>query len=134
MGFFADFDPTNNILRITLEGHLTDAVAFDCADKVGAFSASQPPTNTIVDLSSTTKYDVSPEAIRRLARTPPSTSPTTQTLVVVAPKANAYGMSRMFQMMTEGTRPNQHVVRSMDEAYKLLGVKSPDFRPLNWDR
>ena len=128
MGFVADFDATNNILRVTFEDHLTDAIAFDCSKSIKKWAASHPPAHVIVDLSKVTKYDVSPEAIRQLAMNPQSAP----TLVVVAPTANAYGMSRMYQLLTEGTRPNQDVVRTMDEAYSLLQVKSPEFGPVNW--
>ena len=133
MGFVADFDAKNNILRVTFEDHLTDAVAFDCSESVKRWAASRPPDHVIVDLSKVTKYDVSPEAIRQLAMNRQSAP----TLVVVAPQANAYGMSRMYQLLTEGTRPNQDVVRTdvvrtMDEAYRLLRVKSPEFGPVNW--
>jgi len=37
-------------------------------------------------------------------------------------------MMRMFQMLGEPTRPDLHVVRTMDEAYRLLRVESPEFK------
>jgi hypothetical protein len=36
----------------------------------------------------------------------------------------------MFQVLSERTRKNVHVVRTMDEAYKLLGLDSPKFVPV----
>jgi hypothetical protein len=134
VGFVVEFDARNNILRVTFEGHLTDAVAFDCAETAARWAASHPRFRGIVDLSRVTKYDVSPESIRRLARTPPSPSPAAYTLVIVAPKEHHYGMSRMFQSLSEGTRPNQHVVHTMDEAYRLLQVESPAFGPADWEQ
>ena len=38
-----------------------------------------------------------------------------------------YGMSRMYSMLTEERRPNRQVVRTMEEAYELLGVTSAQF-------
>ena len=38
-----------------------------------------------------------------------------------------YGMSRMYSMLTEERRPNRQVVRTMEEAYELLGVTSGQF-------
>ena len=130
MGFVADFDATNKILRVTIEDHLTDTIAFDCSESVKRWAASRPPDHVILDLSKVTKYDVSTEAIRILAVNPQSRTTAAPTLVVVAPKAIIYGMSRMYQLLTEGTRPNQHVVRTMEEAYRLLPVKSPEFGPV----
>lgn len=51
--------------------------------------------------------------------------------VLVVPKAIIYGMARMFQILGEKTRPDLHVVRTMDEAYRLLRVESPEFGPVS---
>jgi hypothetical protein len=131
VGFVVDFDANNNILRVSLDGHLTDSIALSCAERVGGFAAAHPPRHGIVDLSKVTKYDVSPDIIRQLARTPPDRSQPAYPLVIVAPKEHAYGMSRMFQLLSETTRPNQHVVRTMDEAFEVLQVKSPSFVPVD---
>ena len=130
VGFVVDFDARNTILRVTFEGHLTDEVAFDCSKALNGLAASYPPCNGIVDLSNVTQYDVSPYGIRRLATMPQPPSSPVRMLVIVAPKDHAYGMSRMFQIHTESTRPNQRVVRSMEEAFELLGVDSAEFIPL----
>jgi hypothetical protein len=131
VGFRADFDATNKILRITFEGRLTDAVAFDCSAAAKRWAASCRPDHVIVDLSKVTKYDVTAQAIRRFATKPDSSFPAAPTLLVVAPQANAYGMSRMYQLLTEFTRSNQHVLHTIDEAYERLQVQSPEFRPLS---
>ena len=131
MGFVVDFDATNNILRVTMDGHITDSVALSCAKTVGTYAASHRGYRGIVDLSNVTKYDVSPEVIRQFARTPPNVSGEADALVIVAPREHPYGMSRMFQLLSETTRPNQHVVRTMNEAFELLHVKSPTFVPVD---
>lgn len=131
MGFVVDFDATNNILRVTMDGHVTDSVALRCAETVGRCAASYPQFRGIVDLSKVTKYDVSPELIRQLARAPLTVSAEAYTLVIVAPKEHSYGMSRMFQLLSETTRPNQHVVRTTEEAVELLQVKTPAFVPVD---
>jgi hypothetical protein len=125
VGFVVDFDATNNILRITMDGHITDSVALNCAKTVGRYAASHQGYRGIVDLSNVTKYDVSPEVIR------PNVSGEADALVVVAPREHPYGMSRMFQLLSETTRPNQHVVRTMNEAFELLQVKSATFVPVD---
>ena len=42
-----------------------------------------------------------------------------------------YGLMRMFQMLSDLTRPDLCVVRTIDEAYRLLRVESPEFSPIN---
>jgi hypothetical protein len=73
-------------------------------------------------------FDVSSEAIRRLAARPPAFADG-QATVFVASKDYVYGLARMFQMLGEGSRRNLRVVRTIDEAYRLLRVDSPEFRP-----
>lgn len=131
MGFVVDFDATNNILRVTMDDHITDSVALRCAETVGRYAASRREYRGIVDLSNVTKYDVSPEIIRQFGRTPPNVSADAYTLVIVAPGKHPFGMSRMFQLLSETTRPNQHVVRTMEEAFELLHVMSPAFVPVD---
>ena len=50
--------------------------------------------------------------------------------VFVAPSDFIYGSIRRFQILSEKTRQNLHVVRTMQDAYKLLGIESPKFAPL----
>jgi hypothetical protein len=51
--------------------------------------------------------------------------------IVVAPRDYSYAMARIFKIYSEKTRPNFQVVHTMDEAYRALGVVSPEFRPLD---
>ena len=48
----------------------------------------------------------------------------------VAPMTTGFGLSRMFQILGEPTRPLLKVVHSMDEALAELGVQYPHFEPL----
>jgi hypothetical protein len=50
--------------------------------------------------------------------------------ILVIPKDFIFGMARMFQMITEKTRPELQVVRTLEDAYLLLKVETPDFRPI----
>ena len=128
MGFFMEFDARNNILRLTIEGPLTDQIMFDVFRTAGRYAQSRPPCRSITDLSKVTVHEVSSDAIRELAKIP-APAPTFPR-VVVATKDYSYAMSRMFQILAEQTRPNFHVVHTMDEAYRLLGVVKPEFSPV----
>jgi hypothetical protein len=50
--------------------------------------------------------------------------------VVVAPQDFLFGMMRMLQILSEEARPELHVVRTLDEAYRLLRIESPEFSPI----
>lgn len=47
------------------------------------------------------------------------------------PRDFIYGLARMFQILTEETQPELRVVRTMEEAYRLLEVSSPEFEPVH---
>lgn len=87
------------------------------------------PVISIADFSPVMSADISSDAVRQLAAAPPL--PTAAVRILVSPKDSVYGMARMFQILGEQTRPNFHIVRTMDEAYSLLQVKAPEFSPLS---
>lgn len=94
------------------------------------FMASHPPCRGILDFSHVTEFEVSSDAIRQVAAAAPVFPPGHMRIMVI-PQTFIYGLARMFQILTESTRPELHVVRTMEEAYSLLDVESPDFRPIS---
>ncbi len=129
-GVVMEFDARNKILRGTLEGRVTDAIVLDAYASAARYVASHGPCRGITDISRVTKFEVSSNAIRELAQRTP-VIPAGYMRVIVAPQGFRYGMMRMFQILTEKTRPDLHVVRTMDEAYRLLQVESPEFSRLS---
>ena len=129
-GFVVEFDAKNNVLRVTLEGHVTDAIFLDAYATTARCAASRPGCRGIADVTQVTKFDVSSNVIRRLADTAPAI-PTPQMRIFVASTTFVYGLGRMFQMLGERTRPNLHIARTLDEAYRLLQVESPEFDPVS---
>jgi hypothetical protein len=131
MSIALDFDQLNNILRLTVKGPLTDASLCYGYEKVSRYAASNSPSSGIIDFSGVTEAEVSSDTVRKLAKLSPA-FPTGCREIVVAPKLHLYGLSRMFQMIGEETRSDLHIVHTMDEAYKLLCVHSPEFVPISW--
>src|ERR1700756_3122542 len=119
-----EFAEAEGILRVTLSGEITEQALMDLWSKGRDVVAFFPACKSVVDLSGITQVDASTSAITRIAW---SHAPELATRVFVAPKDVVYGTTRMFQTLSENTRKNVHVVRSLDEAYKLLGVESPKF-------
>ncbi len=122
-----EFDEADNVLRVTLSGEMTDDSVMELSSKGVPVAASFPASSSIVDLSGITRFDVSTRTINLLAKTD---AVYFTKRVFVAPRDVVYGTTRMFQVLSERTRKNVHVVRTMDEAYKLLGLDSPKFVPV----
>jgi hypothetical protein len=130
MGCSFEFDAVNNILRYSWEGRLTDEVLLQ-GDAAGRrLLASRPPCRGILDFSGITTVEASSATINRIASLPPAYG-FGQAVILVAPKDVIYGLSRMFVMLGEESRPKAYVVRTMEEAYRLLGVDSPQFSPVS---
>jgi len=127
-----DFDATNNILRATIEGQVTSEILLNFHAAATNFLAAHPPCRVILDLSPVTEFAVSSDAIRRVAAAPPPLMSAGKLLVLVIQKDVIYGLARMFQILTEanGNYCELQMVRTMDEAYRLLQVKYTAFRPV----
>ena len=130
MGCSFEFDPVNNVLRYSWEGNLTDETLMLGDDGGRRLLAARPPCNGILDFSKVTKVDASSKKIQGIASKPPAYA-FGQTVVLVAPEDLVYGLSRMFATLGEKRRPNMYVVRTMQEAYRLLQIDSPQFSPVS---
>ena len=130
MNIVVDFDAKHNILRGTLEGPMTGAILLELYASGIKYMESHPPCRGILDLSRVTNFEVSSDAIREVAASPPA-FPAGYLRVLVVPQIFIFGLARMFQILGEKTRPELQVVRTLDEAYHLLGVEFPDFQPLS---
>jgi hypothetical protein len=84
----------------------------------------------IFDFSSVTEVALSTAYLQKLARDEPAMiDATRRPRIIVAPTALMFGLSRMFQMLGESTRPLLEVVRTLDAALAALGIQSPSFEP-----
>jgi hypothetical protein len=127
MSYQFDFDSKNRILRCRLEGRVTDEILKEYYRVATEYAARIGPRAGITDFVAVTSFEVSPETIRELAGRAPVMPDPSRVLVVVAPSAYIFGMMRLFQLQGAHTRPNLHVVRTLREAWAVLGVQKPQF-------
>ena len=130
MPYEFDFDLTNGILRCRLSGLVTDELLQEFFEAGSQHARRTHPTAGVVDFSEVTSLEVSPETIRQIAKSLPAFSDPGLQRVVIAPTAHLYGMMRMFATQGEEIRPNLHVVHSEKEAWAILAVQDPHFKPL----
>lgn len=126
-----EFDSGNKILLTRPEGELTDESLAEVYQAIRRYSTATDASMGIVDLSSVTKFAVSSVTIRRLASQEPAMPDATRRpRIVVVPNTVGFGLSRMYQILAESTRPQLHVVHTLDEALARLGIQSPHFELL----
>jgi hypothetical protein len=94
--------------------------------------ASLDPRSAIINLSAADPFVATPDGVRALARLPPVMPKIDRPRVVIAPTDYKFGIARIFEIEGETTRPSLHVVRSLREAWAILGVeiKEVQFRPI----
>jgi hypothetical protein len=88
------------------------------------------PLAGITDFSEVTAVAFSPQTMRDLARTKPIMPDPRRPVLFVAPTPDLFGMARMFELQGAESRPNLQVVRTPEEAYRILNVRDPQFVPV----
>jgi|HubBroStandDraft_2_1064218.scaffolds.fasta_scaffold24010_1 hypothetical protein len=130
MGFRFEFDPGNKVLLVRVDGRLTDELLAETQRAIRTNSIATDARAGIFDFSSVTEVALSTAYLQELAREEPAMiDATRRPRIIVAPTAVIFGLSRMFQMLGESTRPLLEVVRTLDEALAALGIQSPGFEP-----
>jgi hypothetical protein len=115
------------VLFVRLEGVVTDEVLFSRYQQALEWNALHRYPCCVTDCSGVQSTEVSAGAIGWIAENPPVVpEDIRRAVVLVAPQNVAYGLARMYEMLTSQTRDQVHVVRSMPEAFRLLGVESLD--------
>ena len=114
-------DRSKKLVITTYSGQVTNADVACQISEIKRQAPYDPDCRVITDFTHVTLFDISSDQIRSVAD---SKSPlASASRVMVAPSDVAYGTSRMFQMLAGHTRPNITVVRSMEEAYAVLGIQ-----------
>jgi len=132
MGYVVEFDERNNVFRFGWEGPMRDDLYIAESARGRKLLASRPGVRGIFDFSGVRGKDVSSETIRRVAQAP-TQGEEKAVVVFIASTDLEFGLARMFVILSEERRPNRHVVRTMGEAYKLLGITDPQFVRISLD-
>lgn len=130
MTYQFDFDSTNRILWGRLQGCVTDEVLKEYYRAAAGYAAQIDPLSGVTDFSAVTSFEVSPQTVRELARSTPVIPNPSRVRVIIAPVDHVFGIARLFQIVGEKTRPNNHVVRTLTDAWAVLGVRDLKFEPL----
>jgi hypothetical protein len=126
VAYFFEFDEVNNVLHLVWEGQVTDEDLLEGGSTGRRLLASRPGARAISNFSGVTEVDVSSETVRKAAWAPEQ-GEGDSVVVTVAPGDFMFGMARMYQMLADMNLRNHHVVRTVGEAYELLGIAAPQF-------
>ncbi len=129
MAYHCQYDAANKVLLSTFEGDLTEAAAVEFYEAFEKELVASDARASICDLTFVTDFAVSSGFLRNLARRQPIMLEAARPHILVAPTMAVYGMMRMYQIEGEQARPHLQVVRTIDDALSLLGVRDPRFEP-----
>ena len=122
MGFRFEFDPVNSILLTRMEGELTDDLVREADVGIRKHLSERNPLVHIVECSSVTKFSMSAESVRYLARREPALKGVNCRRFFVMPSTVGFGMARMFQIAGDPHYDSVTIVRSLDEVRQMLNV------------
>jgi hypothetical protein len=125
-----EFDSVNRILRGRFEGQMDDSSLMAFYEDIVKHVAKTDPRFVIHDLSGVDRVNISVSVIHTLANSQPAVRDPAIPRFIVAPTPYVFGMSRMFQLVGEKTRPTLYVVSSVEEVFKHLGITPPSFVPV----
>jgi hypothetical protein len=126
MPYLVEFDSHAQIIRATVQGELSDSGAEQLYETVRTFLSTNEVRGGILDLSPVTSLAVTLSAVRRIAKSPPLFK-TPQVRVIVAEGDLIFGMARLFQISRSEIHSELYVVHTLQEAYKIHGLESPEF-------
>jgi hypothetical protein len=129
MGVFLHFDELNRVLFIRFKGTVTDDVLLDRYRQVREWLAIHGHFSNISDFTDVTSFEVTAQGVTQLAATSPLV-PDEFLRIMVAPQDEVFGMTRMFEVLGSPTRNNVRIVRTVAEAYRLVGIEAPEFSPV----
>jgi hypothetical protein len=124
------FDRKHQVLLIEYGKVANQASALATYAAVERFVAAEGPCSVLADLSTIEKLEVPGDFVRSMAWLP-LLIPTGKQRVIVAPRAEVYGLSRMFQLYRDAMSNDVQVVHTLEEAYTLLGLESPNFETVD---
>jgi hypothetical protein len=131
MSFHVEFSELNKILRVSFRDNVQDQDMRDYYKTIASAQTEVGPCSCICDFSNIDKLQVTSNMVKDLAARPPLVVPGFKH-VIVAPQDYVYGLVRMYETLTG--RTNTIIVRSLDEAYNVLGLDDPQFGTLDLRR
>ena len=129
MSYTIHEDEHGKLFLVTFAGVLTDEILLESLERTAHFVEAVGIRSSVADFSAVTRFDVTAEMVARIAAREPIV-PDPFLRIVVAPRDDVYGMSRMFQLRSGESSNRVTLVRTLAEAWQLLGIKEPHLVPI----
>lgn len=128
MSFSLLVDRAQHVLVVRFGRTMTAEALTAMRTAARRFAETEKGYRAIVDFSAVEAANVPGHFIADLARSGPIIKD--EMRILVAPKPEIFGLSRMYELRQFSTTENTLVVRTLAEAYEALGVNSLDLAPI----
>ena len=123
--FYIEYDAGSRVLAVRVTGPFTDTAMRRCYDAVADAVGRREVRAAFLDLSAAGEFNLSADAVRGMSKLAPLV-PDPLPKFIVATEDHVFGMARMFQITSRG-RDSLQIVRTPQEVYSSLGLKTPAF-------
>jgi hypothetical protein len=119
-----EIDEARGLVHTTASGTLTDSDILQLKARLVADPRWRSTMRELSDVRAIDKLEVTAEGVQSMMLRDQSDAAALASyrLAIVVSKEVAYGMARMYQILTERTVPHVGVFRDMEEARSWLGV------------
>lgn len=122
------FDRAQRVLVVRFGAAMTGPSLNAMRADVKRFVAAHGHCRTILDFTAVETADVPGHFVADLARSSPIV--VGEMRVLVAPKPEIFGLSRMYELHQISTAGNTLVVRTIADAHEALGLRALDLAPV----
>ena len=112
-------DVSQKVVIVTFAGEISDVDLIEIGPLTKSHPLFDPSFSEIVDFRAVTGGNVSTGTVQTLAQRTSIYNHASKH-IVIAPQPHVFGLTRMFQVYAEKTRPNTVVVHTLDEAREYL--------------
>jgi hypothetical protein len=118
-------DEALGLVLTTATGVLTDTDILQHKARVVADPRWKPGMRELADARSIDRFEVTTAGVRQMTALDEHNAAALESyaLAIVVGHDAAYGMARMYQMLTEHTIPHVRVFRDMDEAKRWIAAR-----------
>jgi hypothetical protein len=115
-------DPALKLVTSKFVGEASESDLESMIKTVPLLPCFDPTFSHIIDFSEVSAFNISSGFLQNLAHREPVFTPGAWQ-IVVASQPNIYGLSRMTQTLREPQLPNIAVVKTIQEAYRILKIE-----------
>jgi|SRR5579862_1383216 len=123
--YVIEYDADNRVLAVRFGTVVTDHTLLRFFDDAPGYVGGRDVAGTLIDYSAVVTVDVTSATMRTIGARPPLLADP-MPRVIVAPRDVVFGLARMALGHSHG-RDHLHIVRSLEDAHRILGIQDPRF-------